>query len=1058
MALNFNLSSTYLHVVTDQVIAGQNKKEVQASFTPATALQFTNTFKVGNKQYNGEWVSDGGDLAAPAPTQEPRSFCVVGQATFSFTGTSIALRLSLNPGWGSASLLIDGVKPSTISGVVGAKDTVTSDATANGSNGNETRDFMIADNLPPGAHTLTITATNSNPQAFFVIVGIKVYSHLNTTANPDCWAISRANRQQPVGLTFTTMGGTVMSSASITFDSRLLDPATGTPLGTKNVTTVSGSAPYTVTCLPDFTGTEATGSNPMTVQMTYLSPDPSGTQTVSVPLTTSYKDASISYYSATSNIWSEQLTGFPEAAEQAASKNGWLTFPNYGNSFNIRVYRDSYGSAGVNRCFKSPVIITACKTTSASNVITFPAGTDMTKVVIGQEVITSLFASGTTISSVNAAGLTATASANATGTNTNLTIALGTFVTTFTVDTSDPLQAQKFANLTVAGFGSTYNGKILVRPTGSAGLVYNTIWNTTNSNYTQVTDNLTINFNMHQVLPQPVTDVFLQNGQVQFNPPDPTAYDFNANPPYDNRGIESYDIQYRFPTFLTCYVGGFLETFKQYDIVITDPGALNRSQTKALQDLGIKVYHYVSFGEEDGIRKDKWDLTSDLGPYTGDGTGPGGFAGYYMKGGYNYGEVSECSNDNQRMLGTATCAQNQTTFYKGNIGGASAHGRCSNTCTYDSRLGYVDWQAGNACAGGYTSANNWQRDATVACKNAACPKYTPVNKKCAKYAQATDVWGQDYSLYDYTHPDENGIWNSYFIDAVKRGPGSWFEKLQNYYLPLIFGTPQVITEDLTLHQYALQAAPTTKVWGIQMTHAPIDEGEPFSVKDKTTGYTYIPNLEYSYDKMTGVITMTVDTAGTSPQSVDGQILTVNYTTRALGADGVFMDTVDTVDIYPHSTYQAGFASLINDLKALYPTKAFCSNRGFTIYDQIIGSCDMIMTESVFSDYNFDTGTYQLVTNPDSVQFNNDVTVHCQQLRQKHKFDVVCLNYAPNDSSGDAIRAAVQQKVLALGWMPWVSNILLNQPLPNNTFQQTDGPVRTNSWSTAKKVIPIHKGN
>lgn len=157
-----------------------------------------------------------------------------------------------------------------------------------------------------------------------------------------------------------------------------------------------------------------------------------------------------------------------------------------------------------------------------------------------------------------------------------------------------------------------------------------------------------------------------------------------------------------------------------------------------------------------------------------------------------------------------------------------------------------------------------------------------------------------------------------------------------------------------------------------------------------------------------------------------------------------MDTVDTVDVYPSAAYQQGFADLINGLKAEWPSKGFCSNRGFSIYDKMIHSCDLVMTESVFSHYNFNTGTYSEVDEA-SAAWNAEVARMIQELRRTHTFDVVCLNYAPNGPEGDAIRASVERKTLELGWMPWLSTILLNDPLHNDRYQLTKGYIRSNEW-------------
>lgn len=168
-------SHNYLHVVTDLTIEGQNSQEIHATFMPATGFAREDVFKVGATTYRGSWVADGGDLAAPENTRERRLLCNLGRAAITFTGTSISLRTAVNPGWGVAHILIDGVKPSTLAGLTVAKDIISCEAESLGSWGNEYIDQMVADNLAPGTHTLEMLCTDNSATQFFVFSGAKVY-------------------------------------------------------------------------------------------------------------------------------------------------------------------------------------------------------------------------------------------------------------------------------------------------------------------------------------------------------------------------------------------------------------------------------------------------------------------------------------------------------------------------------------------------------------------------------------------------------------------------------------------------------------------------------------------------------------------------------------------------------------------------------------------------------------------------------------------------------------------------------------------------------------------
>lgn len=104
-----------------------------------------------------------------------------------------------------------------------------------------------------------------------------------------------------------------------------------------------------------------------------------------------------------------------------------------------------------------------------------------------------------------------------------------------------------------------------------------------------------------------------------------------------------------------------------------------------------------------------------------------------------------------------------------------------------------------------------------------------------------------------------------------------------------------------------------------------------------------------------------------------------------------------------------------------------------------------MTESVFSEFDFvNSSGYHLVSEA-AAEWNAEVAEMIQGHREKHVFDVVCLNYADNGPLGDPIREVVFNKTLDLGWMPWLSTILLNDPLPNNPFTRDDGFIRSTTW-------------
>lgn len=525
-----------------------------------------------------------------------------------------------------------------------------------------------------------------------------------------------------------------------------------------------------------------------------------------------------------------------------------------------------------------------------------------------------------------------------------------------------------------------------------------------------VTETLRLALSTSLAPPFALSNVSLAGTSLTWTPPARSRRDWSI--PRTNDGLTAVQIEQRFPTFAVCYQSGFAEILKGYDLVVIEPLATTRKEVEAYQARGIRVLGYVSFGEEIGDPENPFAATPVLKPLVGDGAGPGGYASYYRKLGDLAGEQNECAHDTQRTTGAKACALARGEYW-------TSPGRCSKACRKDSRTGYTAWQSGGACAGGYTAANRWQRDAMSACTNAACPGYQPVNSGCPVWAEAVPHWSQDFSATS-NYPDENGIWASFFCDATP----AWQARLASFYLPTVFGAGAVHTETLAVASYADGAGGT--VLGVLLSHTPIDRDEPFTVT--AAGAPLIYGVDYSFDSDSGAVILQATTSA-GGTIAPGTSVSVTYTRKGLQCDGVFMDTVDTVDVYPSGAFQGRYVALINGLKALYPTKLFCSNRGFTILGQIIGSCSYVMFESFLTDYNWATGLYGEITDTASIAYNNGIIAQLDTLRSTHIFDVLALNYCQDDDA--TLRALIDQRCTALGYMSWTSTILLNNPRAND---------------------------
>lgn len=1028
--INNNQSSSYIHMATDVVIEGQNTKEVRAQWLDIPNFQLINNFSYGGYNQSGSWVLDAGDGAAPANTREKRAFCITGKALLTFTGTSISVRASLNPGWGVAYVLIDGKLPSTIAGLSQFKDIVSSNADDFAAYGNEFRDQVVADGLAPGTHTLELICYTNTPTEFFIFSGVKVYSYANKNIDIEAYSLKTSERVQPTVLKLWTQGVSA-ENVVLNFDAKLLHPTTQTSLGNVLIGALNNSTQYELAFAPNLLGTEPSGVITIPITMTANVGDPDGANTGEVATDMLHTSDLITYASA--NWWEDPPTATLLGMHATANKQAWLSFQHNGDLLRVLAYVD-YGAAAV-RVLKDAVErnLTSWNVGQTTIAIASTVGITVGMMCIGRGIPDNVTVTAVAADSV-------TLSAATTVKVTNGALAFGTVHGAgLNMNENNEALQGTMQMREIAGFGASYKGRLVLQPTANKMFGFNTIYTKRTYTYTVVTETLNVNYKINQVAHLPIAGVDFSGGKIVYIDPNKNVYTPLTTPPIDNRNISEVSIEYRFPTFLCCYTAGNKELFKQYDVVITDPMALSRKEVKELQDLGIQVINYVSFGEEDGVLTNIWDNTSAQGPHPGDGKGPGGSAGYYLKGGYEMGEFSECANDRQRLEEVKGCAKSNPKYYQG-------VGRCTKACGNDSRTGYSEYDNGGTCAAGYSKENKWIRDASTACSNNTCPQFSPMHSGCTQYVQVENVWGQDFSILDYTAPDENGIWDSFYVDAVKRGPGSWFARLQEYYLPLVFDLPTPHEEVLTAAQHPLTDG--SLIYGILMSNAPIDDHEPFSVQEIASGKFLTPGQHFSYDQKLGTVILAFNEGILDPEAPPnpavGSQYRVKYSKRGLGSDGVFMDTVDTVDIYPREDYLQGAADLINDLKLLWPDRAFCSNRGFTIYDRMIHSCTWIMTESVFSHYHFGEDYYSEVS-PEAAAWNEEVTEMIQGLREKHTFDVVCLNYAPNGPEGDEIRARVYEKTLALGWLPWLSTILLNDPLPNRPFNTGKGYIRTNNW-------------
>jgi hypothetical protein len=938
---------------------GLDPANLRDQFFPASAFVQANTFSMpgSSSTIKGAWSVDEGDNTMDAAQQEPRLYATKGKATLNFNGTALVLRIELDYGWGSASIYIDGQKPSTM-GLKTALDTLTSNVDTatypglNGDGAHQYLDVLVADGLTPGLHKVDVYANNSGADAFFVLAGAKVRSYNKQPLMLSGWKATGQNKGR---FSLANKGTQNALSVSLSLPAALTKQdgsAFPTPV---TIGTIAPGTQFDLDYMVDGTGQADNVAFPLYLSGLYR--DPAGAVQVSTPFAY-LMTSNVLTFGPNSSAWSVD-TATPDGSTRVISNgaNKTISFSTAATSLDFTLMRDfGWGTASV------------------------------------------------TVAGVNYGTLT---SNDATG---------GGF-----------LAVQTISGLP-AGLKTVVITSLLA---ASKPFVMTQIAGTSVDMYSQVNETIFLNYSFNGIPPFAVDSWVDPILGVQWQNPDPSRKDLTL--PRDNATVKGANAYARFPTFAVYYQSGKHSLLADYDLVVIDPNGVSAKEVADFQSRGIKVLGYVSFGEEDGVLQDIYNPTSPLGPYVDDGQGTGGYASYYNKGGNGFGEPNECNLDLQRTQGLKQCQIGRAEYFTG-------RGRCSLACTFDSRAGYVTQSAGGKCGGGFTSANNWQRDAMSACTNSSCSKYTPVNKKCPKWTAPDVGWGQDFALTE-DFPDQNGIWGSTFVNPLAP---RWKQKLQTQYLPTVLNAPVKHTNELkTIAAYgASQFSFRANDW-------PIDDAEDLILTSADGTFTYKLNLDYNYDKVTGAFTLPTNAgvdAGHAALTAGSNLL-LTYTRKGLQCDGLFMDTVDTVDVYPSAQFQQAMADVINSLKALWPNALFCSNRGFTVLPKIISSCSYVMFESWLVDYNFDTGIYSPITDPDSIEFNQGIKTMLRELRRDHIFDVLSLNYCSNGPDGDALRQFIFDTNMAEGFMSWSSTINLDDPLPNNPMQTTvAAAIRSNVWA------------
>jgi polysaccharide biosynthesis protein PelA len=140
-------------------------------------------------------------------------------------------------------------------------------------------------------------------------------------------------------------------------------------------------------------------------------------------------------------------------------------------------------------------------------------------------------------------------------------------------------------------------------------------------------------------------------------------------------------------------------------------------------------------------------------------------------------------------------------------------------------------------------------------------------------------------------------------------------------------------------------------------------------------------------------------------------------------DGFFLDTVDTVELliqkYPEraETFRSGLVSLIKKLRAAYPDKKIIINRGFSVYDQLRGTVDGMLIESVFQTFDGATQAYAAVAPSETEHLLREI-----RKVKEAGFTVYILDYV--DPGDRKLARQTAQRIENLGYHALVTTIEL----------------------------------
>ncbi|MCS6867326.1 endo alpha-1,4 polygalactosaminidase, partial [Thermus sp.] len=136
-----------------------------------------------------------------------------------------------------------------------------------------------------------------------------------------------------------------------------------------------------------------------------------------------------------------------------------------------------------------------------------------------------------------------------------------------------------------------------------------------------------------------------------------------------------------------------------------------------------------------------------------------------------------------------------------------------------------------------------------------------------------------------------------------------------------------------------------------------------------------------------------------------------------GFDGLFLDTLDTADLYPQVA--PGLVAIVRSLRERFPQAILVQNRGFRLLPETAERIDGVMYENLSAMYSFKEGRY--------IPVESDPTPVLPYARRG--LVVLAMDYALPEDEALVRRAYVRAR--EMGFVPYVSVIALDRVFLHN---------------------------